>query len=164
MAKRFSLREFQQNILDRIQQKDEAGDRITTLGIQIGLDNWVAEMHDIEAVLTLPAVTPVPLTQSWYCGVANVRGNLYSIVDLAEFMGLGETARMGQCRVLLVGRKFAVNSGLLVARVLGLRDARGWQTEVIDGESCYRDEQGQLWRKLGIGKLLQQPNFLQIGV
>lgn len=164
MARRFSLREFQQNILDRIQQKEVAGDRVSTLGIQIGRDNWLAEMQDFEEVLTLPLVTPVPLTQPWYYGVANVRGNLYSIVDLAAFMGQGETAKMGQSRILLVGHKFAFTAGLLVTRVLGLRDARGWQLEMKEGEPRYKDEQGQVWRKLEVAQLLQNPDFLQIGV
>ena len=51
VSKRLSLREFQQNILDRIQQKEVAGDRITTLGIQIGQGFWLVEMQDISEVL-----------------------------------------------------------------------------------------------------------------
>lgn len=165
MARRFSLREFQQNILDRIQQKEIAGDRISTLGIQVGADFWVVEMQDINEVLAVPPVTPVPLTQPWHFGVANVRGNLYSISDLAAFMGRGETLNTGQSRVLLVSQKFACNVGLLVTRVMGLRDTRSWQYENKDGEEAhYQDEQGQVWRKLEVGQLLQQPDFLQIGI
>lgn len=164
MARRFSLREFQQNIIDRIQQKEIAGDRISTLGIQVGPDYWVVEMQDINEVLAVPPVTPVPLTQPWHYGVANVRGNLYSISDLAAFMGRGETLNAGQSRVLLVSQKFACNVGLLVTRVLGLRDTRNWQYENKEGEARYQDEQGQVWRKLDVAQLLQQPDFLQIGI
>jgi twitching motility protein PilI len=28
-----------------------------------------------------------PLTQPWFLGLANIRGNLYSVVDLAGFLG-----------------------------------------------------------------------------
>ncbi len=164
MSKRFSLGEFQQKLLDRIQLKEVAGDRISTLGIQIGRAFWLVEMHDISEVMTLPAMATVPLTQPWYLGVANVRGNLYSIADLAAFMGQGETPEGGQCRVLLVAQKFSCNAGLLVTRVLGLRDTASWRQEIKDGEVHLRDEQSHLWRKLDMSQLLQKPDFLQIGI
>lgn len=164
MSKRLSLREFQKSILDRIQQKEVVGDRASTLGIQLGQDFWLVEMHDVGEVLPMPPLTPVPLTQPWYRGVANVRGNLYGITDLAAFMGQSETPSVGQGRVLLVAQKFAFNVGFLVTRVLGLRDSRSWQYEEKDGEAHYKDEQGQMWRKLDVTQLLQQPDFLQIGI
>ena len=164
MAKRFSLREFQQKLLDRIHLQEVAGDRISTLGVQIGRAFWLVEMQDISEVMTLPAVATVPLTQPWYCGVANVRGNLYGIADLAAFMGQGETPEGGQCRVLLAAQKFSCNVGLLVTRVLGLHDTGNWRQEIKDGEAHLRDEQGHLWRKLDVAQLLQQPDFLQIGI
>lgn len=164
MSKRLSLREFQQSILDRIQQKEVAGDRASTLGIEVGQNLWLVEMQDVSEVLPLPPLTPVPLTQPWYQGVANVRGNLYGITDLAAFMGQSEMTNVAQGRVLLVAQKFAINVGFLVTRVLGLRDARSWQVEEKDGEMYYKDEQGQMWRKLDMTQLLQQPDFLQIGI
>lgn len=164
MSKRFSLGEFQQKLLDRIQLKEVAGDRISTLGIQIGRAFWLVEMQDISEVMTLPAMATVPLTQPWYLGVANVRGNLYSLADLAAFMGQGKTPAGGQCRVLLVAQKFSCNVGLLVTRVLGLRDTLNWRQEMKDGEAHFRDEQDHVWRKLDVAQLMQQPDFLHIGI
>lgn len=166
MAKRLSLREYQQRIIDRIQiqQKGGAVDNISTLGIQVGKDNWLVEMQEIAEVLPLPDITPVRLTQPWFRGVANIRGNLYSISDLAAFMGLGETTASMQSRVLLVNPKFSCNAGLVVSRVLGLRDTKNWQYRATEGDAHYLDEQGQLWHKLDVGQLMLQPDFLQIGV
>lgn len=164
MSKRLNLREFQQSILDRIQQKEVAGDRASTLGVEVGNGFWLVDMQDVSEVLPVPPLTPVPLTQAWYRGVANVRGNLYSITDLAEFMGQSETANVMHGRVLLVAQKYAFNVGFLVSRVLGLRDVRSWQYEEKDGETYYKDEQGNMWRKLDVTQLLQQPDFLQIGI
>ena len=130
----------------------------------MGQGLWLIEMQDIGEVLPIPPLTPVPLTQPWYRGVANVRGNLYGITDLAAFMGQSETPGVGQGRVLLAAQKFAFNAGFLVARVLGLRDVTSWQREEKDGEAYYKDEQGQMWRKLDVAQLLQQPDFLQIGI
>lgn len=164
MSKRFNLREFQQSVLDRLQAQVAGGsDYASTLGVQVGEEYWLVDMADINEVLPLPPLTPVPLTKPWYCGVANVRGNLYSIVDLSVYMDGAAIPREGQSRVLLAGQKFAFNAGLLVSRVLGLRNIKDWQRSDEDGKICLQDESGQRWHKLDMAQLLQQPEFLQIG-
>ena len=164
MSKRFNLREFQQGLLDRLQvQAEGGGNRASTLGVQLGEEFWLVDMSDISEVMSPPPLTPVPLTKPWYCGVANVRGNLYSIVDLGLYNGGAAIPLEGQSRVLLVGQKFAFNAGLLVSRVLGLRNATDWQVSEQDGEVRLRDGEGQMWRKLEMTQLLHQPEFLQIG-
>ncbi len=161
MSKRFNLREFQQSVLERLQEGGRT--HASTLGVQIGDGLWLVDMSDINEVLPPPPLTRVPLTKPWYCGVANVRGNLYSIVDFGLYTGGAAIPLEGQSRILLAGQKFAFNAGLLVSRVLGLRDASQWQQNEQDGEVRLTDDSGQVWRKLDVAKLLQQPEFLQIG-
>lgn len=164
MSKRFNLREFQQSVLDRLQaQMAGGGNRVSTLGVQVGDVNWLVEMADISEVLPVPPMTPVPLTRPWYCGVANVRGNLYSIIDFGLYSGGVPVPREGQSRVLLLGNRFAFNAGLMVTRVLGLRNATEWQSSGQGSETRFEDGAGQVWRKLDIAALLEQPEFLQIG-
>lgn len=163
MSKRFNLREFQQQVLDRLQEQASGTAQISTLGVQIGQEHWLVDMTDIGEVMPFPPITPVPLTKPWYCGVANVRGNLCSIVDLGAYLNSHPTPREANNRVLLLGQRFAFNTGLLVSQVLGLRNTRDWQPTEINGEACYQDDSGQIWRKLDIDHLLHQPEFLQIG-
>jgi twitching motility protein PilI len=162
MAKRFSLREFQQNVLNRIQASSGVASQLSTLGVQIGDQRWLVQMSDISQVLPLPAVTRVPLTRPWFVGVANIRGNLYSITDLSAFNDLGDTVRGQSNRVLLLAEKYAFNAGLLVSRVIGLRDSSAWEKHGLDGR--LRDEQGQVWHLLDVPVLLQQNEFLHIGI
>ena len=177
MSKRLNLREFQQNLIDRLQVKDLSAARVDTLGVQIAGRNWLVDMVDISEVLPLPALTAVPFTRPWFRGVANVRGNLYSVVDMAAYEhsgaalrpstgsgGSGQASGDADNRVLLVADRFAFNVALLVDRVLGLRDARTWGQSEVDGQIEYRDEQGASWRKLDVRGLLEQAEFLQIGI
>jgi twitching motility protein PilI len=164
MSKRFNLREFQQGLLDRMQVQAESGIQVATLGILIGRDNWLVEMSDISEVLAMPELTSVPLTKSWYRGVANVRGNIYSITDLGAYMNYGPTAHDLQTRVLLIGQKYNFNTGLIVSKVLGLRNTAGWKMEEKNGAVMFKDSDNQQWRKLDIRQLIQQPEFIQIGV
>jgi twitching motility protein PilI len=96
--------------------------------------------------------------------VANVRGNIYGISDLGAYMNVGPANRDIQSRILLVGQKFNFNSGLLVTKVLGLRNANDWQRSEQGGKVVYQDSSGQRWNKLEIRQLMQQPDFIHIGV
>ena len=164
MSKRFNLREFQQGLLDRMQVQVDSGKQVATLGILIGQDSWLVDMADISEVLSVPNLTPVPLTKPWYRGIANVRGNIFSIADLGAYLKYGQTSQDAQSRVLLIGQKFNFNTGLLVSKVLGLRNATEWKRSEKNEVVSYQDDAGHQWQKLDIRKLLQQPEFIQIGV
>ncbi len=158
------LLQSQEGLNDRLRAKEEAGERISTLGIQIGTDSWLVEMSDLSEVLPIPPITTVPFTKPWYCGVANVRGNLYSVVDLAAYMGQNGTPLNGSSRVLLVAHKFSFNAGLLVNRVLGLRNTSAWQRSEVDGRIQYKDGNKQVWQQLDVAGLLVQPEFLHVEI
>jgi len=147
-----------------MQVQAEGGHQIATLGFIIGEDKWLVEMSDISEVMTMPGLTTVPLTKHWYRGVANVRGNIYSIVDLSAYMDCGLSAYDAQSRILLIGQKYNFNTGLLVPKVLGLRNIQDWKHSERDGKVIYQDSSGQQWQKLDIRQLLQQSEFIQIGV
>lgn len=143
-----------------MQTKEQADERLSTLGVRIGAELWLVEMGDISEVSPLPPITPVPFTKSWYCGVANVRGNLHGVVDMAAFMGQAGASRDGQSRVLLVAHKFDFNVGLLVSQVLGLRNIHTWPRSETGGKIQFKDQHGQMWQQLDIAGLLKQPEFL----
>jgi twitching motility protein PilI len=164
MSKRLNLREFQQNLIDRLQAKDMSEERVSTLGVQIAGRNRLVDLKDIGEVLPLPKLISVPFTKPWLLGVANVRGKLYSVADMAAYENSGVASGDINNRVLLVAERFAFNAALLVDRVLGLRDARGWQQSEVDGQIIYQDEQGTHWNMLDVPGLLEQAEFLQIGV
>jgi twitching motility protein PilI len=172
MSNRLNLREFQQGLIDRMQATDTAGARVSTLGVQIAGRNYLVEMGDIAEVLPLPPLTVVPFVKPWFRGVANVRGNLYCVVDMAAYERGAATASTDSAqasgdagnRALLVAERHGVNAALLVDCVLGLRDARAWlQCNGADEQIEYRDERGTIWRKLDVRGLVGQEEFLQIG-
>lgn len=161
--KRLDLREFQQNLSDRMQDRDRQGGQMSLLGVQIAGQNWLVEMAEISEVLSLPRLTHVPLVKPWFRGVANVRGNLYGIADIAAYLRIGVASGEIANRILLLAERYGFNTALLVDSVLGLRDASGWQKDE-SGTGQYLDEQGVMWRKLDVVDLLGQQDFLQIGI
>jgi len=164
MSKRLNLLEFQQSLIDRLQVSDLSATRLTTLGVQIAEKNWLVDMTDISEVLPMPKVTAVPFTKPWYRGIANVRGNLYSVVDMAAYQNRDIASGDSHNRILLVAERYGFNAALLVDRVLGLHDARTWSQNEVEGQTEYLDEKGSTWYKLDVSGLLAQQDFLQIGV
>ncbi len=164
MSKRLNLLEFQQSLIDRLQVSDLSATRLTTLGVQMAGKNWLVDMTDISEVLPMPKVTAVPFTKPWFRGIANVRGNLFSVVDMAAYQNVGMASGDSHNRVLLVAERYGFNAALLVDRVLGLHDARTWSQNDVEGQTEYLDDKGSTWYKLDVGGLLVHQDFLQIGV
>lgn len=140
------------------------------LGVQIGSQYWLVNLSDISEALPIPKLTSVPLAQPWFCGVANFRGNLYGIVDFSHFLGGAPTQFGVESRLLLAHQKFAVNCGLVVSRMLGLRNPEKMQRVEIGGEAPpwvaaeYHDETGQRWLELNMQVLTGHPQFLNVGL
>lgn len=162
MSKRLNLRDFQRNLSDRLQEEGQSTHQISTLGVQIASEHWLIDMADISEVLPVAKATPLPLCKNWVVGMVNVRGNLYCVADIALFMGNGRISGELQNRMLLISDRYEFNAGLLVERVFGLRDTDGWEYDAAQG--CYFDKQNVTWHKLGVRGLLEQTEFLQIGV
>lgn len=166
MAKRISLREFQQDLTKRLTEIKSSGRRAALLAVNAGSENWLVDLTDAGEIIAAPQLTPVPLTHHWFRGLTNVRGNLYSVVDLAAFCGEGITTVNADSRMMLIGTRHGLNTALLVSRALGLRNPEDFESddEYIDNRpwvaGAVRDTQGRQWKKLVVRPLLTDTRFL----
>ena len=147
-----------------MQAKNRVGEQASMLGVMIAGENWLVDMKDVSEVLPVPRLTRVPLSKKWFRGVANIRGNLHCIADVAEYMHKGAIKTDAANRVLIIAERHLFNAALLVDRVLGLRDMRSWQESEHEGLLKYQDAQGTVWCKLNVTDLLNQNEFLQVGI
>ena len=168
MARRSSLREFQENLARRLAQASTA-DRRGLLGFQAGSESWLIDLTETGEIMPPPHLAVVPLTHAWYRGLANVRGTLYGVVDLAQFHGEGPTPSGGRARLLLVGAKLGIHCALLVSHSLGLRSVDDFEADADEETRPWvakrlRDAQGHLWLQIDVAKLLASPQFLDAGL
>lgn len=91
------------------------------IAYRIGAHHFVSGIAEVNEILTMPALTPVPGTKPWLLGVANVRGNLVAVVDLRGFVE-GERTPLNDRSRVLVARQPGGAVGLLVDEVLGQRN------------------------------------------
>ena len=166
MAKKFNLREFQTALSQQLQaaaSRDTAGSR---LGFRAGDVNWLVSLSDTEEVIPVPPVVKVPGARRWFRGMTNIRGNLYAVSDLADFMGQGVTQDHADCRLLIPHHDFGVNAALLVRGTLGLKNISRYQERSGHAAShpwvarCYADEAGVDWCDMDFGQLLGNAEFL----
>ena len=158
-----SLQEFQEALSKRIGAAATAVQKDLRLGMRVGSQDWLLALPDAGEVIPVPALTPVPRTQPWMLGLANVRGRLHAVTDLAAFFGETSTPVDPRSRLLLVGQRHGSNAAILVDRVLGLKsvaelsplpsDEGGWVVKE------YSDAQGQHWRELALSRLLSADAF-----
>ncbi|MDP2793632.1 MAG: chemotaxis protein CheW [Sulfurisoma sp.] len=166
--RRISLREFQAGLSERLASARRGHAAQALLGIVSGRDHCLLELSDSGEVLPLPSLTSVPLTKPWFAGVASVRGALYSVVDFSAFRGGEATPRNSDARLLLIGARHGINSALLVNRTLGLKSLGQLREDSVPQNGApwngtrYTDAAGQLWIRLRIKPLLEDPEFLNI--
>lgn len=67
-------------------QKLEENSRMLVV-FPVGKEEYAFEIGQIKEVVPVPPISPVPQTKAYILGVANVRGNVLAIVDLAKKFG-----------------------------------------------------------------------------
>jgi twitching motility protein PilI len=169
MAARTSLRDYQRELAARLQGAG-SGRAATKLGMQVGAESWLVDLADAGEVIPVPPIAPVPLTRPWFRGVANIRGKLYSVVDFPAFLGGAGVALGEQARLLLLSERFRMGGALLVDRSLGLRSVEQLQARAGAAgapswlRAEYADKDGRQWKDLDVAQLVQNPEFLAVGV
>ena len=169
MARRTGLREFQIAVAERLRNAATRTALASKLGFQVGSDNWFVALHQVSEVIPIPPMVQVPLTHSWFRGVANVRGNLYSMVDFSAFQGGDPTPAGMERRVILVSERLVGGAGLVVSRMLGLRNPEQFNPATKPPGAppwvgaAYTDAGGTRWLELDLPALVREQRFLEVG-
>ncbi len=171
-ARRTRLREFQSQLLARMQAARSGADtRISQLGVIIGGQRCLLDLTEASEIVSVGTITPVPLTHDWYLGLANIRGNLISVIDFARFQGLGVTPINSEARIIAFAPGLSFNSGLLVSKVVGLRNVAEMELRAntasdtqVWSSHCYRDKEEQTWTVLDLSLVVQDNRFLHVGL
>lgn len=166
------MKDYQLALTEQIKNATEET-TAAVLGVALGEARWLVHMTEVNEVLPVPKLTTVALTQPWFIGMANVRGNLYGITDLSLYLGGAATQINPKTRVFLSSTRYGVNSGLLVSNMLGIRSLSefepmdhndGSMPEHVGSAGICKDKAGRIWHVLNLQALLQEDDFLRIAV
>jgi twitching motility protein PilI len=144
------------------------------VGYRIGQRRLASEFGEVREILSMPPVTPVPGSQPWMLGVANVRGSLLPIVDLKQFLEGERTVVHEKLRVLLV-RQPGGDVAVLIDELYGQRsfteqqqlpDEQVATERLADGRYAHFVDRAyrlgdQPWGVFSLDRLTRTPEFRQ---
>lgn len=174
MAKREALRELQSRLAERLQAAMTEQPTVSWLAVQCAGAGLMFPLGSAGEIFTATGVLPVPHTQPWFMGVANLRGGLHGVVDLGTFLGLRRRApppeALGdQARLLAFNPATGGHCAVLVDRLAGLRNlsqltrlSDDTQPRPSFAGARFQDAQGQVWQEIDLAALAQQDQFLAI--
>lgn len=139
------------------------------VGYRLGTKRFVSDFKEVVEIVSVPPLTPVPQAQPWLLGVGNLRGNLYPVVDLKQFMEGRRTLLDGGQRVIVINQ----NGGHVALAIDELYGQRSFdkKQEVAPGElaqgrytyfvsRAFRAD-GQAWGVFSLATLSRTPEFRQ---
>jgi purine-binding chemotaxis protein CheW len=131
------LDEIVRQIDDEVYQPDHSGDvfglaqpvspNAATLKrhvvFSVGSTEYAVPILTVSEVVRPLKITPVPNVPEWVIGVANLRGDIISVVDLRVFFGQAAPESLPSNRMLVVhSPNEEVTTGLIVDRASGIFD------------------------------------------
>mgnify|MGYP001203962994 FL=1 len=172
MANKEALRELQGRLAERLQEVRHIEHTTGWLAVESAGHAFLLPLAEAGEIFPPGTLLPVPHTQPWFLGVANLRGALTGVVDLAGVLGLRDgvpAAVREQARVVAFNPSLDINAALLVDRLAGLRNADQLAPAAADGVAQpefvggrWLDASGRLWHELRLSLLPREERFLRI--
>lgn len=178
MARREALRELQSRLAARLQLAQDEARMASWLAVESAGQGFLLGLADAGEIFPVGPLKSVPHTQSWFLGVANLRGGLHGVVDLAAFLGLraplAPDAVREQARLVALNPILGTQCALLVERLAGLRATEQMKRDGEAAEaaaaperpafagSTWRDADGRVWQEIDLRALARHEQFLGI--
>lgn len=174
MANKEALRELQSRLAARLSAARSQERATSWLAVECARQGFLLPLEQAGEIFALVPLVGVPHTHDWFLGVANLRGGVYGVVDLARFVGLAREpaeAQRDEARLVVFNPSFNLNCALLVDRLAGLRNPEQLRADSDDDTEHerppfaggrYRDAQGRAWQELNLAALVGDDVFMRI--
>ena len=180
MANKQALRDLQHRLAQRLLAARTDLPGTSWLAVEAGGHGFLLPLKEAGEIFSLTPIVPVPHCRDWFLGVANLRGHLHGVVDLAGFLGLPAAPVAARAPAQLVGFNAALelNCVLRVERLAGLRSDEQLSPvggfEVTENAAPaaavrpafagarLRDATGRVWQELKLAALATDDAFLGI--
>ena len=174
MAQHQALRELQSRLAEKLLAARAEEQGAAWLAVEAGGYAFLLSLADAGEIFPDSGVLPLPHTQNWFAGVANLRGVLHGVVDFAEFLGLSSGPSSEQIgrdspRLLALNPALGALAALRVDRLAGLRrlDEMTPQAQTDEPRPAFArgrwtDADGRSWQEIDLSLLASNERFLAI--
>lgn len=101
-----------------------------------GRCRFCLRLTDVERLLPLMLIQPVPNGPDYLAGIMNLRGEAVPVLDLARRIGMAVDARYSTDNPVILARAGGRQAGLVVDEVIGVKQV---PRTAIRGEAMFRD-------------------------
>lgn len=174
MANREALRDLQSRLAARLQAARTEVKAPGWLAVECGGLGFLLPLAQAGEIFPMTRLRSVTRTQPWFAGVANLRGTLVGVVDLAAFLGIAREplpapGSRGSGQLVSLNASLGVTCALWVDRLAGLRDRT--QLNLVPAlpiskpgfaRDRWCDADGRHWQELDLSALAADPGFLSV--
>lgn len=174
MPNKDALRDLQLRLANRLQAARERPRDAGWLAVECASAGLLLPLAQSGEIHPARGLMPVPRSVPWLAGIANVRGQLNAVLDLAVFLGLRDPQPVlaGQrvsAQLVVLNPSLRVNCALMIDRLAGLRGtdqlkpvSTGDATRPGFARNQWQDESGRIWDELDLAVLVSDPLFLDV--
>ena len=170
---RQSLKALQERLASRLAAAQVSGADAAWLAVEAHGQRFLLPLVQSGEIFPVPFVQRVPYTQSWFLGVAALRGGLMGVVDLGGMLAPDQPASAltgaGEAKLVALHPALGVNAALWVDRLVGLRGVGMFTGAEPRAEGALpvlgqvlTDARGERWQELNLQALAEWPNFLSV--
>ncbi len=144
------------------------------LAFNLGSHRYIVPITDIDEVIAISNFTRIPRAPNWLKGIANVRGNLVTLLDLHHFIfGTASKASARTKRALLVKQENQYY-GLVIDSIIGMKSFHsdkgsdqvpdGFDPDYIDYIGAFYSSGEQWYAALMVYNLLLDDRFQDLSI
>ena len=161
---------FQERLNKSLESLQHFNENSSLLGFTSGGRNWLmklGDLHEIESVPIQEKIQKLALAKNWVMGIANYKGNIFTLVDFQLFLGQAATQTGLNARSLLLHPRHQVQSALIVGEVAGLLESAELK-KIKDGgdrpwvSSQFQSVDGKIWNMVDVASLAVDQEMMNI--
>lgn len=103
--------------LSHLAAQEDAGEQIDVIVFQLGQEHFALETRYVVEIRNYSDVTPVPCTPDFVLGITNIRGQIFSVLDIRKSLNMDDQPIDEQTSIILLSHK-GLDVCLLVDRLL----------------------------------------------
>lgn len=168
----YAIAERSQKISVALPARENAQTHWNGLGFSLLGQRFVASMDEVGELLRVPQTTKVPGVKHFVVGVANVRGRLLVVIDLAAFFGEASNYPKAQRRVLAIDDEEQY-FGFMIDESLGMQHfpSESFEEAVESIDERFKPYVtgaytvgGTVWPVFSLRKLAQDPDLEKLAL
>jgi purine-binding chemotaxis protein CheW len=120
MEKKRILKERARKLAQRSETLEKEEESLQIIEFMLAHERYGVDVEYVKEVYPLKDLTPIPCTPSFVLGIINVRGQVFSVVDIRDFFDLPKHEITASFRIIIVKNE-NMEFGILADAVIGER-------------------------------------------